>query len=113
MECWETPDEGLLVRLDGVEGCESETDEVVWMLLDAWKDITHVWQDDAREGEESDYHTSHEVEDGMFVCVTEERLDDGRTNYDREVEIEELIPADEEDAPEYGVLVEKLREWRE
>lgn len=113
MDCWATPDDGILVRLESPEACASEHDDEVWLLLDAWRDIDRVWRDDSQPGEESECRVSYEVEDGVFVGVVEERFDGGRTNFAREIEIEDLEPLDENQVPAFTDLVLKLREWRD
>ena len=108
MECWTTPDDGILVRLEAPEGCSSEVGDEIFILLDAWGDIDRLYRDDSEPGDESECRTSYEVEDECFVAIVEERFEIGRTNFSREIEIDGLEPLAEEDAPDEDDLRERL-----
>lgn len=114
MECWTTPDDGHLVKLDSLDSCASEQGDEVWVLLDPWGDIAQVWRDDTRVEDDAECRVTYEVEGYAFIGVLEQRFESGRTNFSREVEIDEILPTSE-DAD--GVSTEStvrsaLEEWR-
>lgn len=100
MDCWTIGDEGLLVRFEEEQGCGSAPEAEAFLLLDAWGDIDRIFE--ATQGADDEgaaYLAVHyEVEDGVFCRIVEEGFSDGRTNYDREIELEDLHPLTEEDS---------------
>ncbi len=111
MECWATPDDGFLVKLDGVDSCSSEGGEEFWVLLDPWHDVVEIWRDDSFDQGDSECRTTYEVEGLTFLGVVEERFADGRTNFSREVEFDDLEELDPEAFPDEVVVRAALAEW--
>lgn len=112
MDCWTTPDDGILVRLESPDGCSSETGDAVWILLDPWHDVAHVWRDDSELHDDAEDRLTHEVEGSTFVAVVEERFEAGRANFSREVEIEDLVPLEPEEAPPEEEIRRRFARYR-
>lgn len=98
MDCWWIEEEGLLVRLEGERGCGTAPEEDRFVLLDGTGEVERVWEPQAGADDEGASLSVHyEVEDGVFCRIVEERFADGRTNYDREIELEDLEDFDPRD----------------
>ncbi len=111
MDGWTDGDEGLLLRLEPESSCGNDDGGVVFVLLDGFGEIAALWQDDESDEDGVVCSRSHEIEDGSFVSVLEERFPSGRTNYDREIELDELEVVAEEDLPAEEAIRELLRRF--
>jgi hypothetical protein len=111
MDGWTDGDEGLLLRIDPESTCGNDDGGVVFVLLDGFGEVVAVWQDDETEEDGVLCSRSHEIEDGSFVSILEERFPSGRTNYDREIELDELETVAEEELPSEEEIRELLRRF--
>ena len=112
MECWNVADESRLVRLDSEWGCGSAPEEEIFILLNGLGEAEQVWEASGGAEDEQHLEIRYEVEDGVFCRIVEESFPSGRTNYDREIEIEDLEELSPADWPEEDEAREAVRHWK-
>ncbi|MCA9321617.1 MAG: hypothetical protein KDB53_12830 [Planctomycetes bacterium] len=111
MDCWDADGEGTLVRLEPDSTCDGDDGGVIHVLLDGTGTIERIWRDDERVEAGLIVSTTHEVEDSTFVSLLIERFPSGRTNYDREVELDDLSPLSHRRRPDESELRRQLRRY--
>lgn len=112
MECWKVADENRLVHLEAEWGCGSAPEEEIFVLLSSEDEPEQLWE--GRRGEDDEQHLDirYEVEDGVFCRIVEESFPSGRTNYDREIELEDLEELPPSEWPDEESLRETIERWK-
>ena len=110
MRVWSAPDAAWLLEISDEFGCAFSSWEGAFVLLDASFEIERIWQprsypaDDEEGGEV--FH-SFEVEDDQLLGLMQRSWSSGRSNYDREIEVEDLV--DPEEPPSEAQILRALR----